>query len=290
MIATIPADTECYARSTIHDRARATRRWLTLLAAATVALAPASAFGQQAFPYRWRTGWDVAFTVGGLAMFATDVVRSQNVVEPLTPEKIQSLDPQRIGKIDRFATRQYSTAARKASDVLLWTMLVAPLTLMATEPGNDDPLLIGAMYAEAQLFQSGLVFMLKSLVTRTRPFVYNNNPAIPPESKLILFARRSFPSAHASTAFTSAVFLGSVNARLNPGSSANAWVWAGSLTAAGLTGYFRILGGQHFPTDVLAGAAIGALTGWIVPALHKQETTEGGADTRIAIPLASLRF
>lgn len=261
-----------------------------MLAWITLAVAPASADAQQAFPYRWRTGWDIALTAGGLAMFATDIVRSETIVEPLTPEKIRLLDPQRIGTIDRFATRQYSTVARKTSDVLLWTMMVAPLTLMVTSPGNDDPLLIGAMYGEAQLFQSGLVFMLKSLVTRTRPFVYNNNPAIPPESKLILFARRSFPSAHASTTFTSAVFLGSVNARLNPGSSANAWVWAGSLTAAGLTGYFRVLGGQHFPTDVLAGAAIGALTGWLVPALHKQDPTDGGTDTRIAIPLIGLRF
>ena len=41
---------------------------------------------------------------------------------------------------------------------------------------------------------------------------------------------------------------------------------------------------------VLAGAAIGALTGWIVPALHKQEKTEGAAETRIAIPLFSLQL
>ena len=250
---------------------------------------PASAQTQPTFPYRWRTGWDIAFSASGLAMFATDVVVTKEV-EPLTPEQVEALDPQRVGAFDRFATRQYSTVARKASDILLWTMMVAPFTLMATEPGNDEPLLVGAMYAEAQLFQSGLVFMLKSLVARTRPFVYNDNPAIPAEARLRVYARRSFPSAHAATSFTSAVFMGTVYQTLNPGSSAIPWVWAGGLTAAGLTGTFRMLGGQHFPTDVLAGAAIGALTGWLVPALHKQEKTEGAAETRVSIPLLGVRF
>ena len=297
MIATITADTECYARSSVHDSPRAPRRWatrlgLTLLIAANLSPGPAAAQTQQTFPYRFRAGWDIAFTASGLAMFAADVVITKEEVEPFTPEQVQALDPERVGGFDRWATRQYSTVARKASDVLLWTMLAAPLTLMATSPGNDEPLLIGAMYGEAMLFQSGLVFMLKSLVSRTRPFVYNDNPKIPPEAKLIVYARRSFPSAHAATSFTSAVFMGTVYSTLNPGSSATPWIWAGSLTAAALTGTFRTLVGQHFATDVLAGAAIGALTGWLVPKLHRQETTQDGTvpEARVAIPLVNFPF
>ena len=144
------------------------------------------------------------------------------------------------------------------------------------------------MYGEALLFQSGLTFMLKSLVTRTRPFVYNDDPTIRPERKQIIYARRSFPSAHASTAFTSAVFLGSVYSRLNPNSSAQPWIWAGGLAGASITGISRILAGQHFPTDVLAGAAIGALTGWVVPALHRQDVDGEPSQARVAIPLLTL--
>jgi membrane-associated phospholipid phosphatase len=283
LIATISADPECYARR--RARNRATSILLAGLLAASLSTVTASAQTAEPFPYRFRAGWDVAFTVSGVAMFATDILVTKEV-EPLTPEQVRALNPQTVGSIDRWATRKYSTVARKASDILLWTMMVAPLTLMATSPGNDEPLLIGAMYAEAQLFQSGLVFMLKSLVARTRPFVYNDNPEIPPESKLIVYARRSFPSAHAATSFTSAVFMGTVYSTLNPGSSAIPWVWAGSLTAAGLAGTFRTLGGQHFATDVLAGAAIGALTGWLVPKLHRQETNDGTVpEARVAIPL-----
>jgi membrane-associated phospholipid phosphatase len=287
LIATIPVDRECYASP--RARNRAVRVGLAGLIAASLATDIASAQTAEPYPYRFRAGWDVAFTASGLAMFATDILVTREV-EPFTPDQVQALDPLRIPAYDRWVTGKYSTVARKASDILLWTMLAAPLTLMATSPGNEEPLLIGAMYGEAMLFQSGLVFMLKSLVARTRPFVYNDDPRIPDESRLIVYARRSFPSAHAASAFTSAVFMGSVYSTLNPGSSAIPWVWAGSLTAAGLTGTFRTLGGQHFVTDVLAGAAIGALTGWLVPALHKQEKTESGTDARIAIPLVGLRF
>ena len=285
MIATIPADTECYARPTLHDRAGL---GLTLLMVASLAL-PASARGQEAFPYRYRTGWDVGIIATGAALFATDILISKKV-DPLTPEQIQALDPSMVNSFDRIATRNYSTSSRTVSDVLLYATLAAPFTLMLTSEAKEDPLLIGLMYGEAQLLQGGLTFMLKSMVTRTRPLVYNDDPEIPLEKKMTMYARRSFPSAHTSTAFTSAVFLGSVYATLNPGSDAIPWIWAGGLTAASVVGYSRIHGGQHFPTDVLAGAAIGALAGWIVPALHKQEKTEGAAETRIAIPLVGLRF
>ena len=284
---------ECYCRSAVHDRAGATRRWpgrvgRAALIGAALAVCAGSTQAQEAFPYRFRAGWDVAFTVSGAAMFGADIVITKEVA-PLTPLQIEALDPSQVNAFDRFATHQYSTVARKASDILLWTMLAAPLALMATSPGNEEPLLIGAMYGEALLFQSGLVFMLKSLVARTRPFVYNDNPEIPPEAKLIVYARRSFPSAHAATSFTSAVFMGTVYSTLNPGSSAIPWVWAGGLTAAGLAGTFRMLGGQHFATDVLAGAAIGALTGWLVPALHSQVTDDEVAPSvQMSIPLITL--
>ena len=45
-------------------------------------------------------------------------------------------------------------------------------------------------------------------------------------------------------------------------------VIAGSLTMALATGVQRILSGNHFITDVLAGAAIGSFTGFLVPFLH----------------------
>jgi membrane-associated phospholipid phosphatase len=284
---------ESYARPAIHDRAGATGRRPGLVGRAALigcvlAVCAGSTQAQQAFPYRFRTGWDVAITASGAAMFGVDLVLGREV-DPLTPAQIEALDPSMVSAFDRIATRHYSVGARHASDVLLFTMLAAPVSLMVTSPGSQEQALLGAMYGEALFFQSGLVFMLKSLVARTRPFVYNDAPEVSREKKLIVYARRSFPSAHAATTFTSAVFLATVFSELHPNSSARGWVWAGSLAAASATGYLRIRAGQHFPTDVLAGAAIGGLTGWLVPALHRQVTDDGAAPSiQMSIPLLTL--
>ena len=70
---TIPADTECYARPTIHDRAGVPRQLLRILTWISLAVAPVSMQAQEAFPYRYRTGWDIGLVATGAALFATEV-------------------------------------------------------------------------------------------------------------------------------------------------------------------------------------------------------------------------
>jgi membrane-associated phospholipid phosphatase len=45
-----------------------------------------------------------------------------------------------------------------------------------------------------------------------------------------------------------------------PGNIHRSFLWAGGTLLAAATGVFRVLSGNHFPTDVLAGAAVGSLT------------------------------
>ena len=62
---------------------------------------------------------------------------------------------------------------------------------------------------------------------------------------------------------------------------------------ATLTGSFRVFAGQHFMTDVIAGAAIGAACGYLVPLLHQSSTWSGagaGKGIRVEIPVASFSY
>ena len=91
--------------------------------------------------------------------------------------------------------------------------------------------------------------ILKPLVARARPFTVN--PAVE-----LLIAKPtdfSFPSGHTSASFAVVSALFFRKERL--------WIPAGILAA--LIAFSRLYLYVHYPTDVLAGALIGILAGWI---------------------------
>ena len=97
---------------------------------------------------------------------------------------------------------------------------------------------------------------LKPLVARPRPWVVMEGwQALVTSSDM-----NSFPSGHTTAAFAFAAALCAVL----PYKQAK----AAALIAAALMGFSRLYGGVHFPTDVLAGAVIGAacglLGGWFI--------------------------
>jgi membrane-associated phospholipid phosphatase len=91
-------------------------------------------------------------------------------------------------------------------------------------------------------------FGLKDVVERTRPFVAH--PQIDP---LYVVHSSSFPAGHAATAFAGATLLSYIAPRGAPG----------FLLLAAAIGYSRVYVGVHYPSDVLAGALVGALIGII---------------------------
>jgi hypothetical protein len=228
------------------------------------------------FPYELKTDREVIlWATGGIA--AGLGIWLANDIEPLTPEEADALDAEDVNGFDRSATEQWSTQAATASDVAVGALMVAPVGLMAWGEGSREPWTVGNMYGQALLLSNGLVYVLKGAVERTRPFVYNPDPDIPPEKKLEKDAQRSFPSGHTANAFVAATFLGSVYAKLNPDSKTKGWVWGGALATAAAAGYLRYRAGKHYPTDILAGALVGSTVGLLVPWLHERDDLNVGA-------------
>jgi membrane-associated phospholipid phosphatase len=250
-------------------------RWLGFILAAKVAaglfiaVSPASA--QSTAPYALDTRKEFVLSAAGAGLLAAGFAVQQGQ-EPLTQADIDALDAADVNAFDRPATEQWSTSAADASDILVLSVLASPLILAAGEARNGHTVTLTAMYAETLLLSNGVLQLLKGVTSRTRPFPYNDDPAVPEEPKLETSARRSFPSGHTANAFTAAVFLSTTYSRLHPNSAGRTWVWAGSLAAAGSVGYLRYRAGKHFPTDVIAGALIGASLGYLVPKLHETNT------------------
>ncbi|MBM7473302.1 phosphatase PAP2 family protein [Subtercola frigoramans] len=91
----------------------------------------------------------------------------------------------------------------------------------------------------------GLSIVIKRVIRRPRPsgngvVVHSTAP-----SKL------SFPSSHASSTMAAAV----VYAAFFP------WLWPVAVIVVLAMGFSRLLLGMHFPTDILAGFAIGLIVG-----------------------------
>ncbi len=191
-----------------------------------------------------------------------------------TDADIAALDAAALPAIDRPAAGMWSDRAAAASDVLAYGLQAAPLLLLLETGDAMSAGDLGVMWLETALLQQATVGMLKARVGRVRPYVYNDDPRIADEYRRRPYASRSFPSGHTASAFAAAVFTGEVYARLNPDDASRHWVRGGTLAMAAATGWLRVRAGRHFPTDVLAGAAIGALAGWLVPLAHE---ADGGA-------------
>jgi membrane-associated phospholipid phosphatase len=257
------------------------KNWICpfLMLAILVTAGAAHAGEEGPFPYELETGREAAVLGSTAVLFGLGYWADRSYT-PLTQEEIATLDPATINWFDRAATRRWSPSAAKASDIMLYATTAAPLTLILTDQGRREPGTMGVMYFETYALQGALTFLAKNLFSRTRPYVYNDDPDIPLSVKMKKTSRRSFYSGHTSSAFASMVFLASVFEKLYPDSDARGWVWGGCLTAAATTGYLRYAAGRHYPSDILVGAVMGSFIGYLVPSLHELESESPGGDKR----------
>jgi membrane-associated phospholipid phosphatase len=124
------------------------------------------------------------------------------------------------------------------------------------------------MCLEANIQTYNLTEITKRTVGRARPYAYSQSTA-PEVQWTSEDARASFFSGHSSIAACNAAFAATVFSDLYPNSKWKPWVWAGAAILPSLTAMERMRAGQHFPTDVLVGLAVGAAVGHVVPRLHR---------------------
>ncbi len=116
------------------------------------------------------------------------------------------------------------------------------------------PIMINAM-AAAMLSRFVITNIIRLIVQRPRPFVENHVNFLLPQG-----IESSFPSGHASFYFAIATVVYLYNKKLG------ILFFIGSF----FMGMARIFGGVHWPSDILAGAAVGIFTGWFMFQLFKK--------------------
>jgi undecaprenyl-diphosphatase len=245
------------------------------LAAAT-GLAPRTA---QADPPRREEGQHFTIDpvtdgilIGGGAGFSAllSLVLSTGEIRPNPPG-----DPSMLLAFDRGAVTQTIDAnAALYSDIALYTTIgfaVLDPILSGVRDGWDSALVDAVMYAETISLTEMITDITKIAVRRPRPIDYVNCPlgSTSPGCTSNTDLQLSFFSGHAATVASigaTATYL----AFLRSPNSPRPWITLGAATAmTTFVSYERVRSGNHFPTDVIAGAMAGTAVGILVPHLHR---------------------
>lgn len=224
--------------------------------------------------YRGRYGknriTNIAVTGAGYGIYLSSVAFQSG----LNPSSCRWCRPDSLDVSVRNALVWHDTqlAARISTGIgyyglpLLEVGLVGFSAVLASDGSNartiDDVVPILETVALGQL----AVQAIKLTVGRERPFVHFAPPGAShdPDDDL------SFLSGHSALAFGVATAAGVIAHRRHL--AAEPYVWATGMALAATTAYLRIAADKHYFTDVLAGSALGALSGLLVPKLMSRES------------------
>ncbi len=257
------------------------RRGIAFAVLVTILAANGLLAADRPFPYVLKKK-DFWLGPGGVGLFALGASLHSGRGE-ITLEEIVGLERNDVNAFDRSATRNWSIAwgdrSDAARDIVVCSTLLVSAAPSLFRAEWSRALTVTVMFAEAYAIMGGVTYLTKVAAARKRPYLYNTD--LTPEERLGAGddPKSSFFSGHAAAAFTAAAFLSKVFTDVHGPSVWSTLVWASSLSLAAYTGFARVKAGVHFPTDVIAGAAVGFAIGYLVPVLHRKG---GGDRVRVA--------
>jgi len=165
-----------------------------------------------------------------------------------------------------------SESADWASKALTLAALATPSVMLTTDSRQWWG--VGTVYAESLVWAWGLKDLGKAAFHRVRPGDGTSD---------------SFPSGHSTLAFTGAAFATVAFGRAHPGSPWTLPLGVATYGLAATAAALRVTSGNHYLTDVVAGAVVGTLAGVVVPWLHRGQgprlgVGEGGVSLGFALP------
>lgn len=169
-----------------------------------------------------------------------------------------TLDIRILESIAETRTEPQTQTFKVLSDINNYVQIAVPVGLLVAGAVKDDKTMRqNALYVASSTAVTALVNVgLKHLFKRSRPL-----KKYPNFISIRTAGGYSFPSGHTSSAFATASALSRAYSKW--------YVVAPSLLWASSVGYSRMYLGVHFPTDVLAGAVLGAGSSFALDGLKK---------------------
>jgi len=209
----------------------------------------------------WDPVVDTSITLGSGVSF----LLLEYVVKPGLPPS--TLPGGTVSALDEVALDRWNPTIATASDGLLYGSIGLGLVVSAVggRTHGDGWVPLGIM-SESLALSGTTVSLVKLAVRRPRPFTYLDDPTADVQEELAdVDATLSFPSGH--TGMTATASFCAASLLVDEGMPA--WpLYGGAAALTTTVASFRVLAGRHFPTDVVAGAAIGTAIGLAVPSMH----------------------
>ena len=243
---------------------------------------------QESSPFELNLVKDSILLGSGTFLCATDFLLDDVIKFNQTDFDGNLLERSSVNAFDRIFMNAYSNPLDKLGTVLCGASLLIPAANLAVS--SSEYLTIAVMYAQTILFAHGTKETLKILVNRPRPYMYFEN--YPVEEVQKGDWNNSFPSGHTTYAFAGASFASYVFSVYFKDSPIKWAVISGSVALATGTAICRIMSGNHFLSDVIAGALIGSASGILIPVLHQKFNSEQKGPSKMQISLngAGLNF
>jgi len=216
--------------------------------------------------YKLKSAVDIPLTAvtAGWTYYAFSKIYKK---EASSPKQIQDLTINDLNGFDRWAAGRHSEKAADASDLFFYGAMPMPLLLLLDKHMRHDAGKIGLLYLEA-MSVTGLLYSSSTyFVDRYRPLAYSTELSV--DQRKSGNNRNSFFAGHVALVGTSTFFAAKVFSDYHPDSKLRYAFWGAAAVATGATGYLRHRAGKHFPSDIVIGTTVGALSGILVPQLHK---------------------
>ncbi len=213
---------------------------------------------------------DIPIVIAGSAFSIFGLSKIYNK-DPSTPEQVNSLKISDINSFDRMAVYSFSNTPYQISNAEFYASIPLPfIVFLFNQDTRQEYGKLSFLYWEilsvTGIFGVGGPYF----IDRYRPYVYKQETAM--DIRLDGVAKNSAFSGHTEIVAASVFFIAKVYSDYYP--ERKFIMFSLASVATGAMGYMRIVAGGHFISDVFIGAAIGTLSGILVPHFHKNKSRD----------------
>lgn len=213
----------------------------------------------------------------------------------LSVEELTGLREEDVNAFDRVALRQDLSKSEQVatrSDALLLAGAALPVFLFLDRDIRRDWIDISSLYLESQVATSLLHTwgpLGPTFFNRTRPAAYYEGLEL--ENRMGGNQRNSFYSGHVASVATATFFMAKVLDDYHPEWRGKQWLFYGlAAVPPAVMGVMRVQAVRHFPSDAVVGGVLGALTGILIPELHRIKSGQAKLSLQYGAAMKGMAF